>query len=40
VDLAKEYFEEALTIAGGLPEADSARVRTQELEPRLNKIHV
>jgi predicted ATPase len=39
VDLARKYLEEALAIAGGLPEADPVRVQTQELESRLNKIH-
>ena len=39
VDLARKYFEEAQTIAGGLPEADSFRVQVQELESRLNEIH-
>jgi predicted ATPase len=39
VDLAKKYFDEAQTIAGGLPEAGSLRVQVQELESRLNEIH-
>jgi hypothetical protein len=39
-DLARSYFEEALTLAANLPVTESVRNRQQELRARLEEIPV